>query len=78
VTLDHIDPMCSLSLSSVHIGMHTSILYLGLILYDFGSYLVSFAYPCSHECHSSVSILCDVVFSLCLCERWSSIHRDVR
>jgi hypothetical protein len=22
VTLDHIDPMCSLSLSSVHIGLH--------------------------------------------------------
>jgi hypothetical protein len=26
VTLDHIDPMCSLSLSSMHIGMHALIL----------------------------------------------------
>jgi hypothetical protein len=31
VTLDHIDPMYSLSLSSVHIGMHALILYLSLI-----------------------------------------------
>jgi hypothetical protein len=30
VTLDHIDPMCSLSLSSIHIGMHALILYLSL------------------------------------------------
>jgi uncharacterized membrane protein len=32
VTLDHIDPMCSLSLSSIHIGMHALILYISLIL----------------------------------------------
>jgi hypothetical protein len=32
VTLDHIDPMCSLSLSNIHIGMHALILYLSLIL----------------------------------------------
>jgi hypothetical protein len=32
VTLDHIDPMCSLSLSGIHIGMHALILYLSLIL----------------------------------------------
>jgi hypothetical protein len=32
VTLDHIDPMCSLSFSSIHIGMHALILYLSLIL----------------------------------------------
>jgi hypothetical protein len=32
VILDHIDPMCSLSFSSVHIGMHAFILYLSLIL----------------------------------------------
>jgi uncharacterized membrane protein len=31
VTLDHIDPMCSLSLSSIHIGLHALILYLSLI-----------------------------------------------
>jgi hypothetical protein len=32
VTLDHIDPMCSLSFSSIHIGLHVLILYLSLIL----------------------------------------------
>jgi hypothetical protein len=32
VTLDHIDPMCSISISSVHIGMHALILYLSLLL----------------------------------------------
>jgi uncharacterized membrane protein len=32
VTLDHIDPMCSLSFSSMHIGLHALIMYLSLIL----------------------------------------------
>jgi hypothetical protein len=32
VTFDYIDPMCSLSLSSIHNGMHALILYLSLIL----------------------------------------------
>jgi hypothetical protein len=32
VTLDHIDPMCSLSFSSIHIGLHALILLLNLIL----------------------------------------------
>jgi uncharacterized membrane protein len=32
VTLDHIDHLCSLSLSSIHIGLHTLIQYLSLIL----------------------------------------------
>jgi uncharacterized membrane protein len=31
VTLDHIDPMCSLALYSVHTGLHALILYLSLI-----------------------------------------------
>jgi hypothetical protein len=43
VTLDHVDPMCSLSLSSIHIALHALILYLSLILQDLGSYLVSYA-----------------------------------
>jgi ABC-type proline/glycine betaine transport system permease subunit len=33
VTLDHIDPMCCLSFSSIHIGLHALILYLCLILW---------------------------------------------
>jgi uncharacterized membrane protein len=32
VTLNRIDPMCSLSFSSVHIDLHALILYLSLIL----------------------------------------------
>jgi hypothetical protein len=32
VTHDHIDPMCSLSLYSIHIALHALILYLSLIL----------------------------------------------
>jgi hypothetical protein len=32
VTLDHIDPMSSHSLFSIHIGLHALILYLSLIL----------------------------------------------
>jgi hypothetical protein len=32
VTHDHIDPMCSLSISSIHIGLHALILYLSLLL----------------------------------------------
>jgi hypothetical protein len=43
VTLDHIDHMCSLSFSSIHIILHVLILYLSLILQDLGSYLVSYA-----------------------------------
>jgi hypothetical protein len=31
VTIDHIDPMCSLSFSSVYISLHYLILYLRLI-----------------------------------------------
>jgi hypothetical protein len=32
VALDHIDPMCSLSFSSIHVALHALILYLSLIL----------------------------------------------
>jgi uncharacterized membrane protein len=32
VTFDHIDPMCSLSFSRIHIGLHALILYISLIL----------------------------------------------
>jgi hypothetical protein len=32
VILNHIDPMCSLSFSSIHIGLHALILYLSFIL----------------------------------------------
>jgi hypothetical protein len=32
VILGHIDPMCSLSFSSIHVGLYDLILYLSLIL----------------------------------------------
>jgi uncharacterized membrane protein (GlpM family) len=32
VTLDHMDPMCSLSISSIHIGLHALIQYLSFLL----------------------------------------------
>jgi hypothetical protein len=32
MTLDHIGPICSLSFSSIHIGLHALILYLSIIL----------------------------------------------
>jgi hypothetical protein len=37
-----------------------------------------FAYTCSHECRTSLSILYDVEFGLCFYESvWSLIRRDV-
>jgi hypothetical protein len=32
VTLDHIDPMCSLFVSNIYFGLHALILYLSLIV----------------------------------------------
>jgi hypothetical protein len=69
VTLDHIDPMCSLSLSlcSSYIGLLALILLpkphiVGICV----SYLVNYAYPCSFESCTSLYIICDVEFGLCL------------
>jgi hypothetical protein len=66
-----------LSFSSIHFGLHALILYLSLILQDLGSYLVSCAQPCSHECRTNLSILCDAKFGFCICKRLSPICRDV-
>jgi hypothetical protein len=33
VTLDHVDPMCSLSIYSIRIALQALILYVGLILW---------------------------------------------
>jgi hypothetical protein len=52
----------------------TNILYT----YRIAVMVSRFAYPCSHECHTSLSILYDVEFGLSLCESvWSPIRRDV-
>jgi uncharacterized membrane protein len=46
VTLDHIDHICTLSLSSVHIALHALILYLSLILRIWvHNWLVIISYP---------------------------------
>jgi hypothetical protein len=73
VTLDHIDPMCSLS--SSHIGLHALILLpkpytVGIWI----SYLVSYAYPCSLKSCTSLSILCDIEFDLCRYESVVVFH----
>jgi hypothetical protein len=43
VILDHIHSLCSLFFSSIYIGLHALILYLSLILWDLGLFLVSYA-----------------------------------
>jgi hypothetical protein len=75
VTLDHFDHMCSL-FSLVHIlACMLYYCYLRLIPLGFGlSYLVSYAELCSFESHTSLSILCDVEFGLCLCESVVVVH----
>jgi hypothetical protein len=66
VFLDHIDHICFLPLV-------TYLLALIWITYTLHTcrieFMVSrFAYPCSYECRTSISILYDVGFGLCLCE----------
>jgi hypothetical protein len=53
VTLNHIDHMCSLSLSSIYIALHALIRYLRLILYDLGSYWL---FMLSHAVMSVVKV----------------------
>jgi hypothetical protein len=43
-----------------------------------GSYLVSYALPCSHEGHTSVSIFMMLSWACVIVESWSSIPHDVR
>jgi hypothetical protein len=75
VTLEHIDPMCSLFLSSLHIGMHALILLPKLYTLGFEfSCFVSYAEPCSLESRISLSIICDIEFGLCLCESIVVFH----
>jgi hypothetical protein len=68
VTLD-ILILCDFFLSSTHIGLHALILLpKHHTIRIWVSYLVSYAWPCSHESRTSISIHCDVEFGLCLCE----------
>jgi hypothetical protein len=50
VTLDHIDPMCSLSLSSIHIGLHALILLPT-------PHTLGFGFMLSHRVMSVVQVL---------------------
>jgi hypothetical protein len=77
VFLDHIDHICFLPLVT---HLH-ALIWITYTLHTCRiEFMVSrFAYPYSHECRTSISILYDVGFGLCLCESvWSSISHDVR
>jgi hypothetical protein len=53
LTLDHIDPMCSLSLSGIHIALPALILYLSLIL---SIWVHTWLIMLSHEVMSVVQV----------------------
>jgi hypothetical protein len=75
--LDHVDPICFLPLVT-HLHVLIGITYT-LYNYRIEIMVSRFAWPYSHECHTSLFILYDVKFGLCLCESvWSFISRDVR
>jgi hypothetical protein len=76
VTLDHIDPMCSLSFSGIHIGMHALIMYLSLIFRIWvHTWLVMLSLVALSHC-TSLSIF--MMLSLACVECWSSICHNVR
>jgi hypothetical protein len=67
VTLDHIDPMCSLSFSSIHYGLHALI---GLPKpYTFRICIYAWLVMLSQAVMSIVQVfhLYDVEFHLCYC-----------
>jgi hypothetical protein len=74
VTLDHIDLMCFLYLSSSHIGLHALILLSNL--YTFRIWVYTWLVMFSHAVMSVVQVfqLYDVEFGLCLSERDVVFH----
>jgi hypothetical protein len=79
VTLDHIDPMCSLSFSSIHISMHALILYLSLILRIWVHTWLVMLRPAVLSHRTSLSIFMMLSFPCVECwECRSSIRRDVK
>jgi hypothetical protein len=64
VILDHIDPMCSLSLSSIHIGLHALILYLSLI---FRIWVHTWLAMLSHTVMSVVQVFPSIVILSLAC-----------
>jgi hypothetical protein len=77
VFLDHVDHICFPTLVTY---LHALI----WIIYTLCTYRIEFmvsrfVQSCSYECRTSLSILYDVEFGLCLSESvWSSISHDVR
>jgi hypothetical protein len=66
VFFDHVDPICFLPLVT-HLHALIWITYT-LYTYRIEIGVSRFAYPCSRECGTSLSVLYDVEFGLCLCE----------
>jgi hypothetical protein len=64
VTLDHTDPMCSLSFSSIHIGPHALILYLSLIL---RIWVCTWLVMLSHAVMSAVQVFLSFVMLSLVC-----------
>jgi hypothetical protein len=58
VTLDHIDPMCSLSFSSIHIDLHALLLYLSLI---FRNWVHTWLVMLSHTVMSVIQVFLSFV-----------------
>jgi uncharacterized membrane protein len=64
VTLDHIDPKCSLSFSSIHIGLHALILYLSFI---FRIWVYTWLVMLSHVVMSVIHVFPSIVILSLAC-----------
>jgi hypothetical protein len=79
VTLDHIDPMCSLSLSSSHVGLHALILLSKP--HNFKIWVQTWLVMVSHVVLSVIQVFSSFVMLSLACAfvrvLWSSICGDV-
>jgi uncharacterized membrane protein len=66
VTLDHIDPMRSFSLSSIQIGLHALILYLSLIL---RIWVHTWLVMLSHEVMSVIQVFASFMMLSMFCNK---------
>jgi hypothetical protein len=80
VTLDHIDPMCSLFLSSSHIDLHS--LILSPKPYTFRIWVYTWLVMLRHAILRVIQVLSSFVMLSLACffvrVLWSSIRRDAR
>jgi hypothetical protein len=70
VTHDYIEPMCSLSFSSINIGLHALILYLSLILRIWVHTLLVML---SHAVMSVVQVFHPLWYWVCLVSLWDGL-----